>query len=196
MGSDRGPGRAGGAHGTRPYQQYIQQDVENRGGTHEKERRFGIAQALQNGADCVVAKDEYGSPADDLHIAAGVRIGLRRNIQRPEQRLIDGKAEHGNHNGGRQRQEKQHSDGVTLSLLVARPLVLGNQNAPAHGQADTEGIDDKAQHGGIADGGQADLAHNFPHHQHIHHIVEGLQQVGQKQREGELNQFFRHAPGQ
>ena len=60
MGSDRGPGRTGGAHGTRPYQQYIQQDIENRGGTYEKERRFRIAQALQNGADCIVAKDEYG----------------------------------------------------------------------------------------------------------------------------------------
>ncbi len=102
MGSDRGPGRTGGAHGTRPYQQYIQQDVENRGGTYEKERRFRIAQALQNGADCIVAKDEYGPPADDLHIAAGIWIGLRRNIQRPEQRLIEGKTEHGNYNGGRQ----------------------------------------------------------------------------------------------
>ena len=196
MGSDRGPGRAGGAHGTRPYQQYIQQDVENRGNSYEKERRFRIAQALQNGADRVVAKDKYGPPADDLHIVAGIRISLGRNIQRLEQRLIDGKNEHGNHNRGRQRQEKQHSDGVMLSLLVARSLVLGHQNAPAHGQADTEGIDDKAQHRGVADGGQADLAHNFPYHQHIHHIVEGLQQVGQKQREGELNQFFRHVPGQ
>ena len=48
----------------------------------------------------------------------------------------------------------------------------------------------EAQHGGVADGGQSSLSHDFAYHQHIHHIVEGLQQVGQKQRKGELNQFF------
>ena len=134
--------------------------------------------------------------AEQTLIAAGILIGIRRNIQRPKQRLIDGKAENGNYNGGRQRQEKQHPDGVTLSRLVTRSFVLGNQNAPTHGQANTEGIDDKAQHRGIADGGQAGLPHKSPHYQHIHHIVEGLQQVGQKQREGEPNQFLGYVPGQ
>ena len=82
-----------------------------------------------------------------------------------------------------------------MALRVARAFELGRQHRAAHREAQAKGVYDVAEHRGVADGRQACLPHYPANYQHVHSVVEGLQEIPQEKRQGEGGKFFRHAAG-
>ena len=88
-----------------------------------------------------------------------------------------------------QGQEDAVLGGLIGPFLVLFAEALGQQGVDAHAGADAHGDHDVLQRERQRNGGQGALA-DMGHENRVHHIVEGLQQVGQKQRKGEPNSVF------
>ena len=70
-------------------------------------------------------------------------------------------------------------------LLQSGAEILGNDDLGGTGEAHSDETEKGLHVAADGQAGQTGLAYHLTHHNHIHYIVEHLQQVGHKQREGE-----------
>ena len=90
--------------------------------------------------------------------------------------------EHGQHQSGAQNQGEHGADGAPDPFVIACADILGQQDLTGVGKA--HGQKQRQMHHVAANGhgGKAGLSDELTDDDHVHHIVNGLQQVAQQQR--------------
>ncbi len=170
------------------HKDQIQNDIQNGSNSDEQEGPLGVTQSTHNGADDVVAVNENQAEHAGSRVSHSLIPGFRGRVHNAQDLTAEDQAD-GRHADGTQDEEGGHGADKAGELVP-------QTGADVHGDDDLAGIGEAhgqegqqsqyvAAHG---DAGQAGGAHHLTHHDHVHQIVDSLQQVGQEQRDGKHDQ--------
>ena len=171
------------AHLHRADKQDIQDHVQYGSDGDKHERMLGIPHAAQDRAHQVIPVDEHHAPDAGDAVLAGIFPDIFRGVQPPQDFLV-GKQEddHDNH-GQAFQQGKQRADHVAHLVIPPGAHIPGNQDLSCVGKAHSHKGDQHQHFAADGNGGQAARADKVADHDHIHHVVDHLQESGQEQRQ-------------
>ena len=88
---------------------------------------------------------------------------------------------------------KQGGHHFTDEIVALFPHVAGDQNLAGVGEAHGDEGDEHHHLAAHGDRGKTAGAHHLPNHDHIHHVVDHLQQPGQEKGHGKAEERSRNA---
>ena len=194
LGQDRGQGCTRGGHAEGSHKDQVQDHVQQGGDGDEEEGPGGISHAPQDGGNGIVPVDEEHARTADGAVGHGLREGLRRRIhQRGE---LPGKqnADGGDDQAQSQNEGEEIADDPGQRLPpVALADVLGDDDLP--GLSEAHGDEGQKVHEVCADGhgGQTGAAHELPDNDHVHDVVEELEEIRQNEGDGKTDQLAGYA---
>ena len=185
-----GDGSTHGPHAKAPHQNDIHHDIHHGGQRDEHEGMLGVAHAAEHGRDHVVAVDEDQTGNTHGGIGQSLVPGGGGGVHQGEDTPTEDQAHHAEHQGaGRQEGEHGAYKGAHLFPL-SRADVLGDDDlsrvGKAHGQ-EGQKVGHVAAH---RYGGQAHRAQDTAHDDHVGHVIDHLQQIGEKQGRGKPQKLF------
>ena len=190
--------RQGGAAGTQPHradEQQVQDQVQHGGDGDEHERMLRVAHAAQDGGNEVVSVNEQGTVNAGDGILPGIfQDGIRR-IQ-PGQDILIGEQEddHDDHGqGGKQREERTHHFPDQVAPVFTD--VAGDQDLSCVGETHGDKGDEHHHLAADGNGGKAFRTDHLANDDHVHHVVDHLEQAGEEQGHGKTEQRSRNAAG-
>ena len=154
---------------------------------------FRVAHAAHHGADGVVAVDERQAGHADRGIGKRLRERLRRRVHDAEH----APPQHQRRSAQRQRQQAEKGEHrADEPPHVARPpraQVLRDDHLPGVGKAHRHEREKVAHVAADGHGRKPDLAERPADDDHVHHVVDDLQQIRQKQRQREDDELLHDA---
>ena len=175
--------RTEGPHAQPGHEHQIQHQIDHRGYGDENKGVLGIAHASENGADQVIAVDEHQTQHAGHAVLPGIVETFRRGIHGVQECVQTEITYNGQSHGADKRHGEHGADGTANSVPVACTDVLGQDHLSGVGEAHHQKCEEM-QHV-AADGycGKSLSAHKLPDDDHIHHVVDRLEQVGAEQGE-------------
>ena len=177
LGDDRRQGGARNAHARPGDEDIIQEDVQHRGNGDEKRGQLGLTQTAEDGPQAVVAIDEDHAEAAGAVVAAGVRPHRRGRVEKLHHQVRQHQAHDAQRHGGKEGDGQQRADGAADVLLLPRAHLLAQQDLAAEAEGHADHHDEHLHEPADARCGQAARADIVAHDEHVHHIVEGLEDV-------------------
>ena len=172
------------------HEKQIQNNIHHRRNGNEHEGAAAIAHAAENGADDIIAVNEDKPHRADHGIIHGEGIGFRGGIEQLQNGMAENKAEDRNQKRNRKEEGEHGADGFFHAFHAPAAHILGDQHLAGGGKAhghEGEQMQNIAARGNGAHAGAADI---LAHHHHIHDIIDGLEGIGNKERESEFQQQF------
>lgn len=191
LGDNGSQGGTVGAHAEDCHEDQVQHQVDDGGDEDKQHGQLALAHAPEDGAHGVIAEDEHHADAADNEVVHGVVPGLSRGVQQVQQGSGEDYTQ--NHGGKAQYQfgGEQGADGA-LQVLVLHAYLLRNQHLTAIGEAHADAQEHVGQLTADAHGGKTRGPHELAHHYHIHHVIHGLEYVGQHYGQGEEDKLLHH----
>ena len=170
----------------------IQHNIQQRRKADEIKRMLRVAHAPQNRAHCIVSVNENNA----RHGNTGIGQGLRERFRRRMHQFHDLPAEQKSYPGdaaGKDKQCSAHgSDKTAQFIMLLCTDILGDQHLARAGKP--HGDKRHAVHYVPADrnSGKPHLAQRLSYYDHIRHIVDNLQQMGQEHWHGKTDKLPVH----
>ena len=167
----------------------IQHNIQQRRKADEIKRMLRVAHAPQNRTHRIVPVNKDNA----CHGNAGIGQGLRERFGRRMHQFHDLAAEQQPYPGdaaGKTKQRRAHGGNKTAQLVMLFSAdVLGDQHLSRTGKA--HGDKRHAVHDVPAyrNSGKPHLSQRLPYYDHVRHIVDDLQQMGQEHRHGKTDKL-------
>ena len=156
---------------------------------------LAVAHAPENGGNHVVAEDGDHAAEVCKRIVVGVFHGRLGDVHQLEGPVAEAEGEHRAAGGQDEAEGEQGADGVFQLVPVPGADVLGDDDLPGVGEAHADKEEEHGQLAAVGGGGQAGGAHILADDDHVRHIVDLLQQVGEDEGQSEGEQLLHGAAG-
>ena len=150
---------------------------------------FCVSHSPQDGAYRIVSVNEDDARHTDAAVGQRFLKGFRRRVHQLHYFPAEPQSQ-GAHPCRENEQRGSHGSHKTAQFIMLFCAdILGNEHLPRAGK--THGDEGHAVHNVAANGngGKAYLPQDLPHDNHIRHIVDDLQQVGQEHGHGKGNEL-------
>ena len=188
LGGHSGQRRAGDAHFQHAHQQQVQHHIGHRGQDEVIQRPLAVTHRLENAHGTVIQHYEQNAPEVDAQIIHRISQHLLRGVHQPEQRRRKAHAHKGKQGAGHQTARHGGAHGALHLVLVPGAERPGDDYTHAAVDTAHEAHQQKNQRAGGGDRRQGVFPHEIAHHQGVHHIIELLEHLAQKQGQGEPQQ--------
>ena len=182
-------GNDGGGSGSREPQTAshnqgkVQPNIDKAGNNQEIEGRPAVPKRPKNGGKHIVADRGQHSAAQDGDVGKRLGEDRLRRVHVPQQRPEEEQGEPG-HRGGHRHVQHHHSrDGPPEPLLVMGAEMPGHHNAVPAVHADGEVHQQVVEGRRCAHGGNGGVPQAVAHHHRVHHGIELLKDISDKQRD-------------
>ena len=193
LADDRGQGCAPGPHLHRAHEEDIQDHVDHRGDGDEHEGMLRIAHAAQDRADQVIAVDEHHAVDAGNAVLPGVFPDLVRRVEPGDDSLVGEQEDDHDDHGQAFQQGKKRTDHLAHQVRAPCADVAGDQDLAGVGKAHGHESDQHQHLAADSYGGQAFRADEVADDDHVHHVVDQLQQAGEEKRQRKRDQRTRYA---
>ena len=190
----RGQRRPADAHLKHRHKQQIQHHIGQGRGDQVFHRAFAVPHRLQDTRAKVVQHHGERTGKIDAEIQHRVRHHVLRCSHQPQNLRGEHHARHREHHTGTKAERHRGVDGPFHVLLIPRAEKARDQHARAEGDTVDKADQQHDQARGRTDGGQRLLSDKVSHNQRIHRIIELLEQIAEKNRNGKKEHFLWNAP--
>ena len=177
------------AHRDHSNKQDIQRNVEHAGDDQRHQRHHRIAQRAHDSRDPVIEHRARTAREDDGQVLIGIIHQRIRRLQKTQQPLRAQHAQHGNERRRNQRNKNRAGKRLANLLFVARAVVLRNDDAHARGQAHHQRHQQIHRRARDAHRGQGLVPQISSDNEHIHKVIDALEQHAQQHRRAEFHQL-------
>ena len=167
------------------HKQQVQHNIHASGEYQIIQGMTAVAHSVEDTHEDIVHHREDGTAEIVAEIADGLGQHLLGGAHPAQDRGGKGHTRNGQQHAGGEAEGDIRMYGLTHSCIVLRAIVPGDDHARAHGDAVEKAHHHKNQAAGGADRRQGGIPQEPAHHPGIEGIVELLEHIAQKHRQGE-----------